>query len=69
MTQQIGLSAIFNGCTVSGYYEHAYEDNMMIIDGTCSRETSSSSGVNWDLDMSALAADRGYPTAAPMYDC
>lgn len=69
MTQQIGLSAIFNGCTVSGYYDHSYEDNMMIMESTCSRESSSSSGVNWDLDMSALAADRGYPTAAPMYDC
>lgn len=67
MSQQIGLPAIFNGYSVSGYYEHPYDDGIMIGDSSCSPE--SSSAVNWDLGMSTLAAERGYTTITPMYDC
>ena len=64
--QQLGLSSMFNGCHVPGYYDHSYDDSML-MGGSCSRE-SSSSDVNWDLEMSTLAPDRGYPIA-PMFEC
>ncbi|GJE84347.1 C2H2-type zinc finger protein [Phanerochaete sordida] len=64
---QLGLSSMFNGCHVPGYYEHSYDDSM-IMDGSGSRESSSSS-MNWEMEISALAPDsRGYPIA-PMFEC